>query len=85
MLRDGIYEETTNHKKLFLSELGVDANSGNGACAISSLLSYMNAHGDVWIGWTPWDLPPYNVTSGHTVDGAEMPWYAPFLTANFLP
>jgi len=76
---------TTNHKKMFLSELGVNATSSNGACAISSLLSYMNAHGDVWIGWTPWDLPPYNVTSEHTADGTAMPWYAPFLTANFLP
>lgn len=76
---------TTNHKKLFLSELGVDYRSANGACAISSLLSYMNAHADVWIGWTPWDLPPYLLTSGHTADDAEMAWYSPFLTPNFLP
>lgn len=76
---------TANHKKLFLSELGADYRSANGACAISSLLSYMNAHADVWIGWTPWDLPPYLLTSGHTADDAEMAWYSPFLTANFLP
>lgn len=76
---------TTNHKKLFLSELGVDHQSANGACAISSLLSYMNAHGDVWIGWTPWDLPPYLLTSGHTMDDIEMAWYSPFLTAGSPP
>lgn len=76
---------TTNHKKLFLSELGVNATAGNGSCAINSLLTYMNAHADVWIGWTPWDLSPYNVTSEHTAGGAEMPWYSPFLTASFLP
>jgi endoglucanase len=75
----------TNHKKLFLSELGVSYTSGNGSCAINSLLAYMNAHSDVWIGWTPWDLDPYRITRSHTADDTEMPWYAPFLTANFLP
>jgi hypothetical protein len=76
---------TSNGKKMFLSELGVGVNAANGSCAIHALLSYMNAHADVWIGWTPWDLQPYNLTVGRTADGAEMPWYAPFLTANFLP
>ena len=76
---------TTNHKKLFLSELGVADNAYYGPCAISYLLSYMNSHNDVWIGWTPWDLDPYNITIDHTADNTEMPWYSPFLTANFLP
>ena len=76
---------TTNHKRLFLSELGASTTAANGACAISSLLSYMNTHNDVWLGWTPWDLPPYSLTSGHTTDDAEMPWYTPSLTPHFLP
>lgn len=76
---------TTNHKRLFLSELGASTSASNGACAISSLLSYLNSHADVWLGWTPWDLSPYNLTSGHTADGPEMPWYTPSLTPNYLP
>jgi endoglucanase len=76
---------TTNGKKMFLSELGVNRGSGNGPCAINSLLSYMNSHGDVWLGWTPWDLDPYNITNGDTSDNVEMAWYAPFLTPYFLP
>jgi endoglucanase len=77
----------TNQKKLFLSEMGVNtsAPSANDACALDSLLSYLNSNSDVWLGWTPWDLPPYSVTSdSHTSDGTAMSWYAPFLTANLL-
>jgi endoglucanase len=76
---------TTNQKRMFLSELGVSSQSANGSCAVNALLSYMNAHSDVWIGWTPWDLPPYDITIDYTADDSQMPWYSPFLTPNFLP
>jgi endoglucanase len=76
---------TTNGKRMFLSELGVDVAAPNGACAVGALLAYMNAHSDVWIGWTPWDLPPYEITVDYTADDTEMAWYAPYLTPNFLP
>jgi endoglucanase len=71
-------------KKLFLSELGVRSDDANGATQINDLLSYLNLNNDVWLGWTPWTLTPYNLTSrdsnGALIDGPQMPWYAPFLT-----
>jgi endoglucanase len=75
-------------KKLFLSELGVMNDDPNGAAAVSSLLGYLNANSDVWLGWTPWNLSPYvlTVTDDHGVigDGPQMPWYQPFLTPHTL-
>jgi hypothetical protein len=52
---------------------------------LSSIIPGLNEHSDVWIGWTPWNLDPYNITLSYTADDTEMPWYAPFLTASFLP
>jgi endoglucanase len=73
-----------NCKKLFLSELGVHSNDPNGASQVSDLLNYLNLNGDVWLGWTPWTLSPYDLTtrdnSGALIDGPQMPWYASFLT-----
>ena len=53
--------------------------------AVAALLSYLDANRDVWLGWTPWDLPPYSLTTANrTADGAAMAWYTGHLTAGFL-
>jgi endoglucanase len=71
-------------KRLFLSEPGVQTDDPHGAAAINSLLTYLNDHSGVWLGWTPWNLSPYNLTvtgeDGAITDGPQLPWYAPFLT-----
>lgn len=75
----------TNGKKLFLSEMGSTNTATNGQTGIGSLLTYLNNNNDVWLGWTPWNLPPYLITNGsYTADGTAMAWYLPFLMANFL-
>jgi endoglucanase len=75
-----------NGKRLFLSELGVVNEAANGAPALGKLLEYLNDNADAWIGWTTWNLPPYNITQpeDYTADGPEMGWYTPYLIANMV-
>jgi endoglucanase len=77
---------TLNNKRLFLSELGAVQGTALGKEAMGNLLAYMNAHNNVWMGWTTWNLPPYNVTptDQYTTDGSSMAWYAPYLTPNMI-
>jgi endoglucanase len=77
---------TANGKQLFLSELGVVNGAVTGALALGNLLQYLNANNNVWIGWTTWNLPPYNVSQpgNYTADGPEMAWYTPFLTSGIV-
>jgi hypothetical protein len=71
----------TNHKRLFLSELGSDKAAANGAAGIGGLLTYLNANSDIWMGFTAWNLEPYSLWSGsYTNDGPSLSWYLPFLT-----
>lgn len=72
-----------NGKKLFLSELGTTS----GSAAVSTILTYLNANSDVWLGWTTWNLDPYtimvtNLSTGVVTDTAKMAWYAPFLVTS---
>lgn len=53
---------TSNGRRLFLSELGVVNLAVFGVAALGNLLEYLNEHNDVWVGWTIWNLPPYNIT-----------------------
>jgi hypothetical protein len=77
---------TRNGKQLFLSELGVANGAANGELALGNLLEYLNDNNNVWIGWTTWNLPPYNISqpANYTADGPEMAWYMPHLTANIV-
>jgi endoglucanase len=66
-------------KRLFLSELGTTS----GATAVSTLLTYINSHADVWVGWTVWNLDPYaisvtNQSTGMVSDTPKMSWYTPY-------
>jgi endoglucanase len=66
-------------KRLFLSELGTTS----GATAVSTLLTYINSHADVWVGWTVWNLDPYaisatNQSTAVVSDTPKMTWYAPY-------
>jgi endoglucanase len=71
----------TNGKRLFLTELGVVPSSANAQSAMTNLLQYMNDNSDVWLGWAPWNLTPYSITSAsYTSDATAMSWYKPFLT-----
>jgi endoglucanase len=73
----------TNGKRLFLSELGSVKTAANGAVGIGGLLAYLNANNDVWLGWTTWNLSPYDLwTTNYTTDGPALPWYLPYLTPN---
>lgn len=77
----------TNNKKLFLSEMGIPNTAAQGAAATAGALQYMNDNANVWIGWSPWNLPPYEVTQftptqSYTTDGPSMSWYTPYLTPN---
>lgn len=71
-------------RRLFLSELGVVDDGPNGSAEVGDLLTFLNANNDVWLGWTPWDLAPYRLTTtdddGVVGDGPQMPWYQPYLT-----
>ena len=66
---------TTNQKRLFLSGLGVANGAPNGEVALGNLLEYLNDDSNVWIGWTTWNLPPYNISQlgKYTADGPERP------------
>jgi endoglucanase len=77
---------TRNGKQLFLSELGVANGAPNGESALGTLLGYLNDNTAVWIGWTTWNLPPYNISQAgnYLVDGPEMAWYAPYLSPNMI-
>lgn len=87
----------TEGRRLFLSEFGVDKNyPADGPAALDSLLGYLNANQDVWLGWTPWDdadptpTHPYTLTlldqtTWNRIDGPEMGWYTAgqkYLTPN---
>ena len=88
--KDSLTEVTawarSNARRLFLSELGVADGAAMGAAALGELLSYLNENGDVWVGWTAWNLPPYNLTQAgnYTADTSKMAWYTPYLTPDFL-
>lgn len=65
-----------NNKRLFLSELGTE----DGPAVVSKLLSYIRCNGDVWVGWTMWNLAPYQITTTDKLSGAvsptpKMAWY----------
>jgi ferritin-like metal-binding protein YciE len=65
-----------NNKRLFLSELGTE----DGPALVSKLLSYIRCNGDVWVGWTMWNLAPYQITTTDKLSGAvsptpKMAWY----------
>lgn len=77
----------TNNKKLFLSEMGIPNTEAFGDVATGGALDYMNANSNVWIGWCPWNLPPYELTQftptqSYTIDGPSIGWYTPYLTPN---
>jgi hypothetical protein len=75
----------TNKKRLFLSEVGVAITSATGQAAVSAYLTHMNANRDVWVGWTTWNLPPYNLWTGnYTTPNAAFDWYGAFLTPGML-
>jgi endoglucanase len=74
-------------RKLFLSEMGSQIDATNGATAVANVLTYLNANSDVWIGFTPWNLPTTQLTTdfyGATTESVSMPWYTAFTTANFV-
>jgi len=75
-----------NGKQLFLSELGIANGAVNGELALGNLLDYLNNNNDVWVGWTTWNLAPYNITQfgNYTADGPEMTWYTAHLTPNIV-
>jgi len=75
-----------NDKRLFLSEFGVPNDNPSGKAFIGNLLEYLNSNNNVWIGWTLWNLPDYNVTqiADYTADGSAMAWYTPYLTPNIV-
>jgi endoglucanase len=77
---------TANGKHLFLSEFGVANGSTNGKLALANLFKYLNDNNIVWIGWTTWNLPPFNISlaGNYTADGTEMAWYTPYLTPNIV-
>ncbi|MFY1831438.1 glycoside hydrolase family 5 protein [Myxococcus fulvus] len=80
----------TNGKKLFLSEMGIPSQQSYAQTQITNALTFMNNNRDVWLGWSPWDLAPWQLTTNsHTADYTAngitpINWYAAFLTANFL-
>jgi endoglucanase len=74
-------EWATRHgKRLFLSELGAATGAAGAKVALQAVLDHLDENGDVWIGWTPWNLPPHDVTAqSYTADGNQSAWYAPYL------
>ena len=77
---------TRNGRRLFLSELGIANGAEDGEAALGNLLEYLNDNNGVWIGWTTWNLPPYNISQDgdYTADGPEMAWYTPHLLPNMV-
>ncbi|MBJ6764566.1 glycoside hydrolase family 5 protein [Myxococcaceae bacterium JPH2] len=79
-----------NGKKLFLSEMGIQNQASFAQSQITNALTFMNNNRDVWIGWSPWDLTNWQLTTNnHTADYTSngitpVNWYAAYLTANFL-
>lgn len=73
----------TNGKQMFMSELG-----GGDATQTGAILQFMNDNSDVWVGWTPWNLPPYNLTdipnNSFSTDGPQMSYFTPYMIPNFL-
>ncbi|MCP3097796.1 glycoside hydrolase family 5 protein [Myxococcus sp. K15C18031901] len=80
----------THGKKLFLSEMGIRNQESFAQGQITNALTFMNNNRDVWLGWSPWDLTYWQLTTNnHTADYTAngvtpMNWYSAFLTANFL-
>ncbi|AKF85101.1 hypothetical protein MFUL124B02_09380 [Myxococcus fulvus 124B02] len=80
----------THGKKLFLSEMGIPNQQSYAQAQITNALTFMNNNRDVWLGWSPWDLSPWQLTTNnhtgdYTANGiTPINWYAAFLTANFL-
>lgn len=80
----------THGKKLFLSEMGIPTHESFAQAQITNALTFMNNNSDVWLGWSPWDLTSWQLTTNnHTADyttngRTPINWYAAFLTANFL-
>jgi endoglucanase len=75
-----------NDRRLFLSEFGVASTAPNGSAALDQLFAYLNANSSVWVGWTAWNLPPYNITQAgnYVADGPAMAWYTPHLRPNIV-
>ncbi|QSQ17674.1 glycoside hydrolase family 5 protein [Myxococcus landrumensis] len=80
----------THGKKLFLTEMGIPIRAPIAQAQITNALTFMNNHGDVWMGWSPWDLTDWQLTANnHTADYTTngltpILWYSAFLTPNFL-
>ncbi len=83
------------NKRLFLSEFGVEKTDPSGQSALDSLLDYLDANADVWLGWTPWDdaeddndhpftLTVKDPTTQDREDGPQLKakWYDNHLTPN---
>jgi endoglucanase len=72
----------TNNRKLFLSEMGCDPATSGASTQIGGALAYMNSNSNVWLGWTAWNLPPYQVTlTSNVADGSQLPSFSPYLTS----
>jgi aryl-phospho-beta-D-glucosidase BglC (GH1 family) len=83
-----LLQETTtwardNGQKLFLTEFGTSV--ADGQAQIAALLDFLEANGDVWLGWAPWNLAPYLLTqTSYVADGPQMPWYEPYLSPSIV-
>lgn len=74
----------TNGKRLWLTEFGYSApDQATYETQVGGALTYMNASGSVWRGWTPWNLPNHQITNAaYTADGPPMATFTPFLVPN---
>lgn len=69
-----------NGLKAQLTEMGADPTKAYWKENISNLLQFLNDNADVWVGFHPWTLAPWNVTSNiNQADGTGMPPYAAVL------
>lgn len=74
--------------------LGEFAGGDNPNCqaAVTSMLAYMTANSDVWMGWTWWAAGPWwgsypfslEPTSSYTVDAPQMAWLDPWLPGGLI-
>jgi hypothetical protein len=73
-------------KKLFLSEMGVENDTEEAETLLEHLFDYLNDNAGVWVGWTAWNLKPYNLTpeGDYTSDGTQMPWCVKPLAPNIV-